>query len=350
MRRIISLIALGLICSWSIAQQRVTVPYSQSFEEVSGFYELREWVNESQVGYIQVLNSEGCQGAKALRVDTDIPLGIGSNLYAANMIDVTLMLDLLAGEKYVLTYNWKGSFYLEQPAVNTSFDPQGFFIGRSWFNSERELEGVYFSDDDGMSYTKVADIEHVYDVWSFKAIDVTRLAAEHSLTINNRFRIKFCYLCINGEVDYSPGHRRFFEIDNIEIGEFGSSVKRPYYVSFNYDKTGNRTDKIVELVYSGELKSTMTEKAEPEEKKMGDKIICIAPNPTQGELKVIITNGDASKKIDYTIHNVDGKLLEKGQMPGYGEQPVHLEAYPSGIYILKLRDEGDKLTYKIIKE
>jgi hypothetical protein len=60
------------------------------------------------------------------------------------------------------------------------------------FSDENHVEdGVFFSDDDGRTFTKVLNLTGGNRTYVEKTLDVDQLAASHGLSLNNTFVIKF---------------------------------------------------------------------------------------------------------------------------------------------------------------
>jgi len=119
-------------------------------------------------------------------------------------------------------------------------------------------------------------------------------------------------------------------------------------VSYEYDASGNRIQRIIVGLRSA---SSATEEDEkPIETSWGEREVTIFPNPTKGDLKVRIEGGEDEALYDYTLFSSSGQVLEEGQINGKGDYPLSMQQFSSGIYILVLKDDSDKLTFKIVKE
>jgi hypothetical protein len=119
-------------------------------------------------------------------------------------------------------------------------------------------------------------------------------------------------------------------------------------VKFEYDASGNRVHRIYVPLKSA---SSATEEDEkPIETVWGEREVTIFPNPTKGNLKIRIEGGEDEAFYSYSLFSSTGQLLEEGQINGKGEYPLSLQQFSSGIYILVLQDNSEKLTLKIMKE
>lgn len=70
--------------------------------------------------------------------------------------------------------------------------------------------------------------------------------------------------------------------------------------------------------------------------------IKLYPNPVSGNQVNVTTN----KTLEFTIYNVLGKTVLKGKTNGY----INIQSLNRGLYIVKLEDEGQSITKKLIKD
>ena len=148
---------------------------------------------------------------------------------------------------------------------------------------------------------------------------------------------------------------------------FANSIYAQTPIYFGYDDSGNRTIRTITLSeiptkgessgqnYKTEESNTAEESNNAEEKKeifndnLGEQKISIYPNPTRGELKVIISGSEFSQNSGIYVYNLSGRLLTK-QSPVTGADIIDLSSYSKGVYILKIV-LGDKTSdWKIVKE
>jgi hypothetical protein len=148
---------------------------------------------------------------------------------------------------------------------------------------------------------------------------------------------------------------------------FADSISAQDTIYYGYDDSGNRTIRTIKLSeipskgetvyqnYNAEESNTSQESNTAEEKKevfndvLGEQKITIYPNPTRGQLNVIITGSDFSKNSGIYVYNLSGRLLIR-QSPVTGNDIIDLSPYIKGMYVLKII-LGDKTSdWKIIKE
>lgn len=112
-------------------------------------------------------------------------------------------------------------------------------------------------------------------------------------------------------------------------------------VHFIYDDAGNRTKK--EIIISE------TRSAEIFTEELAQREIKIYPNPTQGQLKIEISDLGDDEEVNLTIYNVQGKkILSEKTSENY--TIMDISSNPSGVYILQINIKGEISTWKIIKQ
>ncbi len=127
-------------------------------------------------------------------------------------------------------------------------------------------------------------------------------------------------------------------------------IGQTYVVRYTYDVSGNRIKRQIYEIILKNAKLATEDNKQPIEEAWGERKITIYPNPTQGKLKISITGGDNNVDYNYTLYNASGQKILLGQISHSGVHPIPMQRYRPGIYILVLRCEQDKKTYKIIKE
>ena len=130
-------------------------------------------------------------------------------------------------------------------------------------------------------------------------------------------------------------------------------------VSFGYDNAGNRTSRTRPLpkstldttvVSEEEIKKELAE----QEQKFGFESLAegqvkVYPNPTEGAMMVKLQNISNAEGIQLQLYNLSGSLLKTKQM-GSTLEEFSLYEYSSGVYILRVSRNDEKLEYKIIKK
>lgn len=118
---------------------------------------------------------------------------------------------------------------------------------------------------------------------------------------------------------------------------------------FSYDQSGNRTERIIDLTKSAQ---TITESDTNEELVIQDNLAGleteIYPNPTRGELNIIIPQIN-QEDVWFQVFNNNGKLIFRQQASGANNK-VSLSAFPAGLYILKITSGQKFSEWKIIKD
>jgi hypothetical protein len=123
----------------------------------------------------------------------------------------------------------------------------------------------------------------------------------------------------------------------------GNSQKLEY----RYDKAGNRTQCIVIPLKSGSISQEAIE--EPIKHDLGPRKIAVFPNPTKGDLRIEIVNGEDDEDYKFHLFDIAGKLIFEAIQHGNGTQQIDLSSHAHGTYILILKAPDAKMDYKIIK-
>lgn len=116
-------------------------------------------------------------------------------------------------------------------------------------------------------------------------------------------------------------------------------------VTYGYDAAGNRIKR--EIVVNTTKSAVESPSVFTEE--FAERIIKIYPNPTQGFLKVELSDFDKAKTVTLHLLNMSGQSILKTKM---ATNPTDLDISnrPSGIYILQIIIDGKISTWRIIKE
>lgn len=75
--------------------------------------------------------------------------------------------------------------------------------------------------------------------------------------------------------------------------------------------------------------------------------VSIYPNPTNGEFKVLF--GMSASNVLYTIYSAEGRVIQQGKLVSGDELNLDLSKESMGIYFLKLNENNETATYKIVK-
>lgn len=124
-----------------------------------------------------------------------------------------------------------------------------------------------------------------------------------------------------------------------------------FYLSYGYDLAGNRTSvNIQEIVLKNSSNANIDEDEPLTDDLFGVREIKIYPNPTKGDLNILIQNGEKDEKYQYLLFDLNGRKLMEFTYSGNGTVPLNLHSYSSGTYILVVRTSDGDLEYKIMKE
>lgn len=123
------------------------------------------------------------------------------------------------------------------------------------------------------------------------------------------------------------------------------SIQAQNKISYAYDASGNRTERIIILATKSAEAETKTFFAE----ELAERTIKIYPNPTDGFLKVEIGNSEGIKNCTITISAMNtGKQVKKVK----ASQPItdiDISNQPFGVYIMLIDIDGEYTSWKIIK-
>lgn len=114
-------------------------------------------------------------------------------------------------------------------------------------------------------------------------------------------------------------------------------------VTYSYDSRGNVTKRRVTPVQNAAKAVKKTTKLDLST----DILECfeISPNPTKGPLTIKCNNGIS---FGCYLYNERGQLLAKKESESY-ETQMDLSSYPTGVYLLNIRQDDNNQQYKIVK-
>jgi len=117
-------------------------------------------------------------------------------------------------------------------------------------------------------------------------------------------------------------------------------------VVFQYDDSGNRESRNLEIQKSTEADSVFIDDPLPNlTKELEAKAY---PNPTKG-LITIEASFSVDNPVTYVIADQNGKLIQTGRF-FQSSYTLNLSDQHPGIYFLRLSNRQSKVTYKIIKQ
>ncbi len=183
------------------------IPYSTGFE--SGALD-QYWSSASTGdGRVRVATTNGPHsGSYQLLLDDSTSGGFSQN-------DVDLRLDLSGQTQVQLDFWWK-----------------------EFGDETHSQDGVYFSDDDGGSFTKVQDLNgssYTNQTWNSFSLDVDALAAANGLSLTNTFVVRFT------QYDNYPLTSDGFGFDDISVTTSGGGGGGPTYITSETEPNGSST-------------------------------------------------------------------------------------------------------------
>ncbi len=115
-------------------------------------------------------------------------------------------------------------------------------------------------------------------------------------------------------------------------------------VKYTYDASGNRVKREIVLT-----KSAVETRSDLFTEELANRTIKIYPNPTEGQLKVEVSDFEGSKSVGLTIVNMQGQIVLKKKMNSATEE-LDMSGEASGLYILQINIDGENSSWKIIKK
>jgi len=124
------------------------------------------------------------------------------------------------------------------------------------------------------------------------------------------------------------------------------NAQKTYTVHFDYDAAGNRTDRFLEVT---QLKATDTVPSELP-KSISDELLqtLVYPNPTYGNIYIEMEPNE-DNPVSYIIVDQQGRLCNQGLIVSY-KTSISIEASVAGVYYLRLYNNLEQATFKIIKQ
>ncbi len=154
--------------------------------------------------------------------------------------------------------------------------------------------------------------------------------------------------------DYFAVERSMDGIDFVEIGQVlgvGDSFIPTFY---NYvDRAplyGNNYYRLASYDYEGNVNYSEIKVAKWESD-MGFELLTVGPNPTKGDLEVII-NSPNTNGISYQIQDITGRMIQTGfveSVIGLNNYSLDVNGLNNGLYILTFRNEKTIENFKFIR-
>lgn len=121
-------------------------------------------------------------------------------------------------------------------------------------------------------------------------------------------------------------------------------------ISFSYDNSGNRTERVINMSKSALIPGTFGEKTEKElADEIGEMTVTIYPNPTTGRIKIEIAPFEKNSTGSIGVYDMNGRLVLRQEYLS-PEIAVDISNVQNGIYFLKLTFNGRTLEWKIVKQ
>lgn len=115
-------------------------------------------------------------------------------------------------------------------------------------------------------------------------------------------------------------------------------------VKYTYDASGNRVKREIVLT-----KSTVATRSDFFTEELAKRTIKIYPNPTEGQLKVEVSDFEECKSVGLTVVNMQGQIVLKKKMSSATDD-LDMSGEASGLYILQINIDGENSSWKIIKK
>lgn len=135
----------------------------------------------------------------------------------------------------------------------------------------------------------------------------------------------------------------------IFVGIF--SLKAQREINFQYDASGNRTERTIYLPPGNAIDDTQISSnfEELKEDQLAQRDIKIYPNPTRGQLRVDISGIDFNSSDYIAVYSLKGTLIKR-LSPVQSSNLINLDSYSSGIYVMIVGLNDETVKWKIVKQ
>lgn len=123
------------------------------------------------------------------------------------------------------------------------------------------------------------------------------------------------------------------------------SAANAQQVSYSYDAAGNRVSRS-SAANAPQLFSRRS--VSRNSSSQLQQAIYVGPNPTNGPLSIRFSQWDDTNDCSLVLSNMSGQVFIRQAMTST-EAMLNLSTFPKGYYLLEVELNGDKSTYKIIK-
>lgn len=117
-------------------------------------------------------------------------------------------------------------------------------------------------------------------------------------------------------------------------------------IGFSYDESGNRVKR--EIVMTPSLNKAKSQSASYFDM-VSDRQVEISPNPTEGQLRVEILNGDSSMDGEAIVYSSSGAKVATCPISNRASD-LDISSCANGIYILRVNIGDSSTSWKIIKK
>lgn len=116
-------------------------------------------------------------------------------------------------------------------------------------------------------------------------------------------------------------------------------------LNYTYDNAGNRIERVIPL----SVKAISEVQPVVFEEEIAQRIVKIYPNPTKGQLAVEISDTEKLKSGKLFIYNMKGQLILNKKIVST-RSDLDISSKSNGVYILYIDLDGERSSWKIIKE
>jgi len=85
------------------------------------------------------------------------------------------------------------------------------------------------------------------------------------------------------------------------------------------------------------------------DKKTGDWMVKVYPNPTSGDLHLLFNNAGKTEPVQVNMYNLFGERVWSNNLTGLAEFTVSMESLPPGMYLLQVTQGVRTKIVKVIK-
>ncbi|MFV0268914.1 MAG: T9SS type A sorting domain-containing protein [Draconibacterium sp.] len=135
----------------------------------------------------------------------------------------------------------------------------------------------------------------------------------------------------------------FFLSTFISLSTYSQSV------SYYYDDAGNRIERVISLKSAKITSDQSSQNQDLVEDIFLEHEIKIYPNPTEGKLSVNIENAQKLEGGEVIITGINGEVLIQKKITT-SLMHFDLSGKSAGLYLMKIRFNGELTTWKIIKQ